>query len=90
MMHISPQQLAAALSGEVSGNEVLAPGPGHSPRDRSLSIKIDPGAPDGFVAYPSVLFYHHSTFTVGDDSAGAAVRYGVCSFAGSLKHLREP
>jgi len=29
--------------------------------------------------YPSVLFYHHSTFTVGDDSAGAAVRYGVCS-----------
>jgi hypothetical protein len=51
MMHISPQQLAAALGGEVSGNEVLAPGPGHSPRDRSLSIKIDPGAPDGFVAY---------------------------------------
>ena len=30
---------------------MLAPGPGHSPRDRSLSIKIDPGAPDGFVAY---------------------------------------
>jgi hypothetical protein len=48
---VSPQQLAAALGGEVSGGEVLAPGPGHSPKDRSLSIKIDPGAPDGFVVY---------------------------------------
>ena len=47
----SAQQLAAALGGEVSGGEVLAPGPGHSPKDRSLSIKIDPGASDGFVVY---------------------------------------
>jgi len=51
MMHISPQQLAAALGGEVSGNEVLAPGPNHSPRDRSLSIKLDADAPDGMVVY---------------------------------------
>jgi AAA domain len=50
-MNLSPQQLAAALGGEVSGSEVLAPGPGHSPKDRSLSIKIDPSAPDGFVTY---------------------------------------
>lgn len=50
-MHISPQQLAAALGGEVSGGQVLAPGPGHSPKDRSLSVKIDPRAPEGFVAF---------------------------------------
>jgi hypothetical protein len=51
MMHISPQQLAAALGGEVSGNEVLAPGPNHSPKDRSLSIKFDADAPDGMLVY---------------------------------------
>jgi putative DNA primase/helicase len=50
-MKLSPQQLAAALGGDVSGGRVLAPGPGHSPIDRSLSVKIDSGAPDGFVAY---------------------------------------
>ena len=27
------------------------PGPGHSPQDRSLSIKLDRDAPDGFVTY---------------------------------------
>jgi hypothetical protein len=41
--------LARALGGEVSGGQVLAPGPGHSAADRSLSVKPDPGAPDGFV-----------------------------------------
>lgn len=51
MKHISPQQLAQALGGEVSGNQVLAPGPGHSPRDRSLSIRLDTAAPDGMVVY---------------------------------------
>ena len=51
MMHISPQQLAAALGGEARGNKISAPGPGHSVEDRSLSILIDPSAPDGFVVY---------------------------------------
>ena len=30
---------------------MLAPGPGHSAADRSLSIRIDPAAPDGFVVH---------------------------------------
>lgn len=51
MMHISPQQLAQALGGEVSGNQVLAPGPGHSPKDRSLSVRLDAAAPDGMVVH---------------------------------------
>src|SRR5690242_7970440 len=42
------QAIARALGGEVSGRQVRAPGPGHSPQDRSLSIWPDPCAPDGF------------------------------------------
>jgi putative DNA primase/helicase len=45
------QSLARALGGEVSGSQVCAPGPGHSAKDRSLSIKLDPSAPDGFVVH---------------------------------------
>lgn len=43
------RSLARALGGEAHGNNVLAPGPGHSPRDRSLSVTVDPSSPDGFV-----------------------------------------
>jgi Toprim domain len=44
--------LARALDGDVIGRDaVAAPGPGHSRRDRSLIIKIDPAAPDGFIAH---------------------------------------
>jgi hypothetical protein len=50
-MTISLQTLARALGGEISNGEVLAPGPGHSPRDRSLSIRPEPGAPDGFLVH---------------------------------------
>ena len=45
------QTLAHALGGEVSGGQVLAPGPGHSATDRSLSIKLDSNAPDGFFVH---------------------------------------
>jgi hypothetical protein len=44
--------MARALGGDVVGtNAVLVPGPGHSTRDRSLSIRIDPRAPAGFIVY---------------------------------------
>jgi hypothetical protein len=39
------------LGGEVSGREVLAPGPNHSAKDRSLAVRFDPAAPDGFVVH---------------------------------------
>ena len=35
----------------MSGRQVLCPGPGHSPRDRSLCIRLEAGAPDGFVVH---------------------------------------
>ena len=43
--------VAQALGGEVHNGEVLAPGPGHSPQDRSLSIKLDQEARGGFVVH---------------------------------------
>ena len=47
-------EAAAALGGEVAGGQVLAPGPGHSAADRSLSVKLTPGG---------ILVYSHA----GDD-----------------------
>jgi putative DNA primase/helicase len=43
--------LRAALGGEISARQLLCPGPNHSPLDRSLSVKLDPGAPDGFICF---------------------------------------
>jgi putative DNA primase/helicase len=49
---IDARTLARALGGEVAGRDaVLAPGPGHSPKDRSLSVRLDPNAPDGFLIF---------------------------------------
>jgi hypothetical protein len=39
------EQLARALGGEVSGHQVLCPGPGHSAQDRSLAVRVN--YPDG-------------------------------------------
>ena len=43
--------IARALGGEVVGRQVVAPGPGHSPRDRSLSVTISAAAREGFLAF---------------------------------------
>ena len=43
--------IARALGGDVIGRQVVAPGPGHSARDRSLSIRLSATAPDGFLAF---------------------------------------
>jgi putative DNA primase/helicase len=49
---LDARAVALALGGEVSGRgSVLAPGPGHSRADRSLAIKLDSGARDGFVVH---------------------------------------
>jgi hypothetical protein len=47
----SVDKIATALGGEVSAGEVLGPGPGHSPADRSLSVKPDADAPEGFLVH---------------------------------------
>lgn len=48
-MIFDARTVARILGGDANGNSVSAPGPGHSPKDRSLSIRIDPAAPGGFV-----------------------------------------
>jgi hypothetical protein len=49
---IDVRAIAAALGGQVVGaNKILAPGPGHSRRDRSLAVKLDLRAPDGFMCF---------------------------------------
>ena len=44
-------ELAKLLGGDVCSDEVLCPGPGHSNADRSLSVKPDSDAADGFLVY---------------------------------------
>jgi RecA-family ATPase len=49
--HLDLRRLAVELDGEISRDQVLCPGPGHSRQDRSLSVKLDANAPDGFVVH---------------------------------------
>ncbi len=51
MSGLDPRTIAKALKGDLAGGQILAPGPGHSARDRSLSVKPDSGAPDGFTVF---------------------------------------
>ncbi|MCJ2037615.1 toprim domain-containing protein [Methylobacterium sp. E-041] len=41
------REMAHALGGEVAGHQVLCPGPGHSARDRSVTVRPGPESPDG-------------------------------------------
>jgi hypothetical protein len=49
LLIVNAKALAAALGGEVSGGQIRAPGPGHSASDRSMSVRLDSSAPNGFV-----------------------------------------
>jgi hypothetical protein len=49
---ITAREAAAALGGQAtSATSLICPGPGHSPHDRSLSVRLDPAAPDGFTCH---------------------------------------
>lgn len=43
--------IARALGGEVVSGQVLAPAPGHSSQDRSLSVRLSPRAPGGLLVH---------------------------------------
>jgi putative DNA primase/helicase len=51
MTALDLRAIARALGGEVSGQRVLAPGPQHSPKDRSLSVSLAPALPGGFLVH---------------------------------------
>lgn len=42
---------ALLLGGDVSGQQILFPAPGHSRRDRSAALRFAQGAPDGFLIH---------------------------------------
>ncbi len=49
---MNAREIARKLGGEVFGGDtILCPGPGHSPKDRSLSVKLIPTAPDEFLVH---------------------------------------
>src|SRR6266571_4120319 len=49
---IDTRTAARLLCGDVSGRDsIVCPGPGHSHRDRSLSVRLVLGSEDGFVVY---------------------------------------
>jgi putative DNA primase/helicase len=49
---LDARSIARALGGDVVGrDQVAAPGPGHSRKDRSLSVRLSPSAPDGFLIH---------------------------------------
>ena len=62
--------VARALGGEVCGEQVLAPSPGYPADDRSLSVKLDTNAPNGFVAHSSADDAFISPFTNCRDYVG--------------------
>jgi hypothetical protein len=45
------EKIAESLGGDVHEVEVRAPGPGHSPEDRSLSVQLDATALDGLLIH---------------------------------------
>lgn len=51
MSGLTLRDLAAALGGEISVGSVHCPGPNHSRTDRSLSVRLSPQSPGGFVCH---------------------------------------
>ena len=51
---MSLRTLARALGGEVQGKQVVAPGPGHSRKDRSLGVRPSASSPVGFLVHSYV------------------------------------
>lgn len=51
-MNVDIRYIARILGGDVTGRDNCnVPGPGHSKQDRSLSIRLKPSAPGGFVVF---------------------------------------
>ncbi len=46
--------IARALGGEISGRQVVAPGPGHSRIDRSMAVRLSHQSPTGWIVHSYV------------------------------------
>ncbi|MDI4655529.1 YfjI family protein [Xanthobacter autotrophicus] len=83
---IDPKALAHALGGEARGNHVVAPGPGHSRKDRSLSVMVDSTAPDGFV----VNSFAGDDFREARDYVKGRAGFGDGSFVPTPREHHQP
>jgi putative DNA primase/helicase len=45
------RDVAHALGGEIVGSQIVCPGPNHTAKDRSLSVRLSASAPDGFIVH---------------------------------------
>jgi hypothetical protein len=48
---LDARTIASKMGGKIVNGHALVPGPGHSAHDRSLSVKPDASAPDGFICH---------------------------------------
>ena len=83
-LHFDLRTIARALGGEVRGGQVLAPGPNHSPKDRSLSVRLSPNAPDGFI----ISSFAGNDWRTCRDYVRA--RLGIAPSVIPFKHERKP
>jgi putative DNA primase/helicase len=83
-MITSLRELADALGGEVVSAQVLAPGPVHDRRDRSLSVKISASSPDGFLCHS----FAGDNFKVCKDYVKS--RLGMRQFEFAQKQASKP
>ena len=72
MSALTLREIARALGGEVQGRQVLAPGPGHSPGDRSLSVRLSHQSPTGYI----VFSHSGDDFRVARDFVAAKIGIG--------------
>ncbi len=71
-MNLDLRTIARSLGGDVHGRQVLAPGPGHSAGDRSLSIRLSHQSPTGFI----VFSHSHDDFQTSKDYVAAKLGMG--------------
>jgi hypothetical protein len=45
------RDFAHTLGGEIVGNQIVCPGPNHTTKDRSLSVRLSASAPDGSIVH---------------------------------------
>jgi len=90
------RSVARALGGVAAGNSnVSAPGPGHSGADRSLSVKLDPSAPEGFLVNsfandPPIFCRDYVREKLGLPRLGFAARSTANAKLAVVKQKHEP
>lgn len=78
--------VAHALGGVVVGHQVLAPGPGHSTKDRSLSVTLSAAAPQGFIVHS----HAGDDFTDCRDHVKAKLGMGAGGWRDDFRSVKRP